>query len=103
MEAAIPKVKQLLRYETQGVITRINYVKDAQFIVISESSMFGFDWTGKVRIILDSEVLSQCTTGPKDYAKTAWSTIEYEHGVCSAEPFLLPTGVCSIRSFHVIN
>ena len=88
------KVTQITRYTTPSTIMRLNYVKDARILLISEAAMFGFDWTGKARVIPECEIYEQINTGGfKEYTKSAWNSVEFEHGVCSTEYFALPNGV----------
>ncbi len=90
------EIKELARYDTQRTVTSIKHIASVNTILICEASMFGFDWTGKVRLITDSAVVAPA--GKDAYQKAAWATIEYEHGVCSADHFVLPSGVFISRT-----
>lgn len=97
----LERVKPIIRYQTASTITQLNYIKDAQLLSVSEANMFGFDWTGTLRLFTMNDLLSQKSSSKLDYIKNAWVTIEYEHGICTSEYFALMDNV--FRPFIIIR
>ena len=87
----VKDVSEINRFSTpKTTITRLNYVPALKSLLISESSMFGFDWTGRTQSISASELLTPRDKNITDiYSMLPWSTVEYEHGCATTEYFAL--------------